>query len=185
MSKRTRAPIPKWLREFIYERDGHRCRYCHTDEGPFHVDHVRPWSWGGEDTLENLVTACRSCNLTKGATEWIPTAHIQVARRLVALERKRRQQLLERMASDRGHRITWTPRFGRRRIAHGLRWTLATGADWRCTCMGHSRYASIKDFPLAVRRHLEDVIGASSEPVEYDKSGPMMFMEPLRRKPSR
>jgi 5-methylcytosine-specific restriction endonuclease McrA len=32
-----------------------------------HVDHVTPWSKGGETTLANLQTLCNKCNLGKGA----------------------------------------------------------------------------------------------------------------------
>lgn len=173
-----RTAIPAWLREHIYERDGYRCRYCHTNEGPLQLDHVRPWSWGGRDTVENLVTACRSCNLSKGAQEWIPTAHVEIARKLVMLDAQRRQRLLERLAAEAGHVIGWTPRVKKKRIV--------TGMDWWCSCsQGRIRYASVHDFRLAGRRHLEWGIGVDQDPLVVEEiSGPPMFMEPLRRKRS-
>lgn len=67
-----------WLRyrAFIMERDGHRCVWCGDVEGPFHIDHVWPWSRGGGNEPENLVTACQKCNLEKGSKqilrEWWP-----------------------------------------------------------------------------------------------------------------
>nr|WP_139110026.1 HNH endonuclease signature motif containing protein [Ensifer sp. LC163] len=57
----------------IFERDGERCRYCGTTEGPFHVDHILPVALGGSNDPENLTVACRDCNLSKGArliSEW-------------------------------------------------------------------------------------------------------------------
>ena len=52
----------------IYARDDHRCQYCGdgfpTSELTF--DHVIPRSRGGRTTWSNVVTACQSCNLTKG-----------------------------------------------------------------------------------------------------------------------
>lgn len=33
---------------------------------PLHCDHVHPKSKGGSDDLDNLVTACESCNTSKG-----------------------------------------------------------------------------------------------------------------------
>ena len=45
---------------------GHRCAYC-GDEGSLHVDHFQPVSRGGSDSKENLVPACRTCNVSKHA----------------------------------------------------------------------------------------------------------------------
>jgi len=50
----------------ILKRDGHRCQYCGTTEGPMTVDHVIPRTMGGRDTWENLVCACLKCNNIKG-----------------------------------------------------------------------------------------------------------------------
>lgn len=53
----------------VFRRDGHQCRYCgYSPEQsetyvPFHVDHVKPWSVGGSNAMDNLVVACRTCNL--------------------------------------------------------------------------------------------------------------------------
>jgi len=37
-----------------------------------HIDHVIPRCKGGTDEMDNLVTACRKCNLTKYAHSWTP-----------------------------------------------------------------------------------------------------------------
>lgn len=60
------------LRKRILERDAYRCRYCgsHLD---LHVHHVVPEVKGGPSTDENLVAACRNCNLTIG-TKFVPPA---------------------------------------------------------------------------------------------------------------
>lgn len=67
--KRTtnRCATPEWmkLRLVVLKRDARRCRYC--GENATHVDHVVPHSRGGGDSLDNLVAACRSCNLRKHA----------------------------------------------------------------------------------------------------------------------
>ncbi len=49
-------------------RDAHECQYCGRRPAlrDLNIDHVLPRSRGGGDTWENLVTACRSCNLRKG-----------------------------------------------------------------------------------------------------------------------
>lgn len=49
-------------------RDGYRCQYCGREPGArdLNVDHVVPRSRGGRDSWDNLVIACRTCNLRKG-----------------------------------------------------------------------------------------------------------------------
>lgn len=46
------------------ERDNHTCQYCGMPAS--HADHIVPVVQGGGDAEENLVAACRSCNLHKG-----------------------------------------------------------------------------------------------------------------------
>jgi hypothetical protein len=56
-------------RFFVFSRDEFKCFYCgrSTWEGNIvlHVDHVNPRDNGGDDSLDNLVTSCRKCNLSK------------------------------------------------------------------------------------------------------------------------
>ena len=52
----------------LFRRDAFLCLYC---GGRFRAsqlsrDHVRPLSRGGEDTWQNVITACRRCNHQKG-----------------------------------------------------------------------------------------------------------------------
>jgi 5-methylcytosine-specific restriction endonuclease McrA len=50
-------------RRALFVRDDHRCQYCH---GPADsIDHVMPRSRGGQHEWENVVAACRPCNLRK------------------------------------------------------------------------------------------------------------------------
>ena len=50
-------------RRAVFARDNHRCQYCgeHADS----IDHVLPRSRGGLHVWENVVAACRPCNLRK------------------------------------------------------------------------------------------------------------------------
>lgn len=69
-----RESIPPSIRLRVFLRDDYRCVYCGTDEEPLHLDHVHPVSRGGGNDLDNLVVACRRCNLSKGARsveEWL------------------------------------------------------------------------------------------------------------------
>lgn len=60
------------LREQIFERDGYECQYCgETDD--LTCDHILPLIRGGTNDHDNLTTACRPCNSSKGGktlSEW-------------------------------------------------------------------------------------------------------------------
>lgn len=66
----SRRGISDGTRFRVLQRDKFRCRYCgaHGSEAPLHIDHVHPVSAGGGNDPDNLVTACQSCNLGKGAS---------------------------------------------------------------------------------------------------------------------
>jgi hypothetical protein len=62
-----------WLRKekrlAIYLRDGLACAYCGTgleDGIKLTLDHVVPHSHGGTNAATNLVTACHTCNSSRG-----------------------------------------------------------------------------------------------------------------------
>jgi hypothetical protein len=70
--RRTRREISERQRFRILVRDGFRCGSCGasplTTRGiELHVDHIVPWSKGGETTDDNLETKCKRCNLGKGS----------------------------------------------------------------------------------------------------------------------
>jgi 5-methylcytosine-specific restriction endonuclease McrA len=62
----SRHGISSELRRAIYRRDGYKCVYCDSPL-KLQLDHVHPRFHGGENTYENLVTACQSCNGAKSA----------------------------------------------------------------------------------------------------------------------
>lgn len=57
---------------FLFARDGYRCQYCSRHRSELRGrefltrDHVVPLSRGGDNTWQNVVTACSSCNNRKG-----------------------------------------------------------------------------------------------------------------------
>lgn len=77
--------IPRF-RRVVLIRDNFTCQGCGArptftnehgivvpDLGQLHVDHITPFSKGGETKLENLQVLCAKCNLRKGANEaWVP-----------------------------------------------------------------------------------------------------------------
>ena len=66
--ERLRRPAIRLTRKNLMLRDAHQCQYCarRPPVRELNIDHVLPRSRGGEDSWENLVTACRVCNLRKG-----------------------------------------------------------------------------------------------------------------------
>ncbi len=50
-------------RRAVFARDDHECQYCGGQADS--IDHVMPRSRGGGHAWENLVAACRPCNLAK------------------------------------------------------------------------------------------------------------------------
>lgn len=64
------------LRWRVLQRDNFKCCGCGASPAiilgvELHVDHVHPWSDGGETVLENLQTLCSKCNL--GKSNLLPT----------------------------------------------------------------------------------------------------------------
>jgi 5-methylcytosine-specific restriction endonuclease McrA len=53
----------KKIRLDVLRRDAYTCAYC--GDVADQVDHVHPKAKGGEDTLDNLVAACKRCNYAK------------------------------------------------------------------------------------------------------------------------
>ncbi len=68
LSMYVRVPYKKIVlsRKNILRRDNFRCQYCGATDVPLTIDHMVPKSRGGEDTWENLITACIRCNNRKG-----------------------------------------------------------------------------------------------------------------------
>lgn len=63
---RRPRPRVKLCRREIFIRDEYTCQYCGSRTVDLTIDHVIPRSRGGQQTWENLVSACRTCNHRKG-----------------------------------------------------------------------------------------------------------------------
>ncbi len=70
-------------RRAVFARDDHRCQYCggHADS----IDHVMPRSRGGQHVWENVVAACRACNIRK-RDRLLEETTMHLARRPVGAE---------------------------------------------------------------------------------------------------
>lgn len=64
---KKRKALSKKLRFEVFKRDRFTCSYCgkRPPEVILEPDHILPIVEGGEDTLENLTTACFACNRGK------------------------------------------------------------------------------------------------------------------------
>jgi hypothetical protein len=82
------------LRFEVFKRDGFACQYCgaHPPDVLLEADHITPVAAGGEDSLENLVTACQDCNRGKGA---VPLSVVPKSLAEKALEIEEREAQLE------------------------------------------------------------------------------------------
>ncbi len=73
-SHKTSRDINLRLRFKVLQRDNYKCCACGrspaTTQGlELQVDHIIPYSKGGETTMDNLQTLCRDCNLGKSNIE--------------------------------------------------------------------------------------------------------------------
>ena len=69
-SHKTKRDINLRMRFIVMQRDNFKCCMCGASPAKdssveLHIDHIVPWSKGGETTLDNLQTLCSKCNLGK------------------------------------------------------------------------------------------------------------------------
>ncbi len=65
--RKPARPTIAFNKKNILKRDAHTCQYCGRNGGErMTIDHVIPKSLGGRTVWENVVSACRTCNLKKG-----------------------------------------------------------------------------------------------------------------------
>ena len=73
--KRTSRNINLKMRFTVLQRDNFSCRACGASPAKnpdveLHIDHILPWSKGGETENNNLQTLCSKCNLGKSNHEY-------------------------------------------------------------------------------------------------------------------
>jgi predicted restriction endonuclease len=68
IARRSQGPGPG-KRFSVLERDNFTCQYCGRNPKVHKVvlvvDHINPKKRGGDDSIDNLITACVECNLGK------------------------------------------------------------------------------------------------------------------------
>ena len=68
--RKTQRQIDQRVSWRVFKRDEYKCRYCGNDDVPLTVDHIVLWEEGGPSTVENLVSACKKCNKTRGNMQY-------------------------------------------------------------------------------------------------------------------
>jgi hypothetical protein len=68
--QKTSRKINWRMRFLVMRRDDFKCRLCGNSPAlkpglVLHVDHINPWSEGGETIMDNLQTLCEKCNIGK------------------------------------------------------------------------------------------------------------------------
>lgn len=66
-----RKTIPKKTRQKVYEKCNGHCAYCgcELEYKDMQVEHMKPLSIGGTDTIDNMLPSCRSCNHYKSTLD--------------------------------------------------------------------------------------------------------------------
>jgi len=65
LNLKNNAPISKWTKRDVFDRDNHTCLACGTTNN-LTIDHIKPRIIGGTNDFDNLQTICQHCNLAKG-----------------------------------------------------------------------------------------------------------------------
>lgn len=68
-ARKAQGLVAQWqpskeLRQAVYNRDGNTCVYCQSGDD-LTLDHKIPEMHGGDNSIDNLQTACRPCNARK------------------------------------------------------------------------------------------------------------------------
>jgi hypothetical protein len=83
----SRITISNTIREWEREQElPHQCVFCNTQNN-LTTDHLIPRGRGGDDSSDNLVLACKSCNSSRGdrgVFEWLGLKAKDKLHRLVA-----------------------------------------------------------------------------------------------------
>lgn len=55
----------------VYRRDNYTCQYCAKNDVPLTVDHIVLWEGMGASVEDNLISACKKCNKTRGNMQFL------------------------------------------------------------------------------------------------------------------
>lgn len=78
IARKSQRQISQAVSWAVYRRAGYKCEYCGANDVPLTVDHLVLWEEGGPSTQDNLSSACRDCNKTRGNisyADWLKHPH--------------------------------------------------------------------------------------------------------------
>jgi hypothetical protein len=68
--RKTQRQVDGLIQWRRWKADNFHCRYCYRDDVQLTIDHVVTWENFGETCHDNLVSACKKCNRTRGNMEY-------------------------------------------------------------------------------------------------------------------
>jgi len=72
VSNSTSRSIPNRIRHMLFKKADYKCQDCGAtkDETKLEIDHIIPWSRGGQSVISNLQVLCKQCNRGKYTSLW-------------------------------------------------------------------------------------------------------------------
>lgn len=68
--RKSQRNIEQTISWNVFRRDNYTCQYCAKNDIPLTVDHIILWEKMGASVEENLISACKKCNKTRGNLEF-------------------------------------------------------------------------------------------------------------------
>lgn len=105
--KKKRQAISKKTRFEVFKRDGFSCQYCgaHPPAVTLQVDHIVAVAKGGDNGMDNLITACQPCNLGKSANSLTDVPQSLKTKAADIAEREEQLKGYHAVIEGRRHRI--------------------------------------------------------------------------------
>lgn len=90
-----RKTLSKKMRFEVFKRDSFVCQYCgnSSPEVILEVDHIKPVSRGGDNSITNLITSCFECNRGKSNIELDDNATVTKQHKQLEELNERRNQI--------------------------------------------------------------------------------------------
>jgi len=95
MATTKRKGLSKSKRFEVFKRDMFTCQYCgrKAPDVILEVDHIKPVSKGGNNSIENLVSSCWDCNHGKGAKELSDLSVVEKSRKQIEILQQKKEMV--------------------------------------------------------------------------------------------
>lgn len=93
--RKSQRQIEQTVSWNVFRRDGYECCYCGNDKTPLTVDHVILWENMGDSVEDNLLSACRKCNKTRGNMDyqdWLKSEYYLKVSKNLSLDKQNRNK---------------------------------------------------------------------------------------------